>query len=115
MDEHDVRLCLFEHLIQTVQALLGDGRQRLTRLHDVQVIIRLNIENIKHLIEHLTVLRGNTYNGFGVFILLERVHQRRHLNGLRAGAENRHYLDFIHRLYPPYFRERVCSSVPHRK
>lgn len=115
VDEHDVRLCLFEHLIQTVQALLGDGRQRLTRLHDVQVIIRLNIENIEHLIEHLTVLRGNTHNGFSVFILLERVHQRRHLNGLRAGAENRHYLDFIHRLYPPCFRMRVCSSVPHRK
>ena len=74
VDEHDVRLCLFEHLIQTVQTLLGDGRQRLTRLHDVQVIIRLNIENIEHLIEHLTVLRGNTHNGFGVFILLERVH-----------------------------------------
>lgn len=102
MNEDDVRLRLFKHLVQTVQALFGDGRERLARLHDVQVVIRLDAEDIEHLIEHFTVLCGNADDGLGVLVLFQCVYERRHLDGLRAGAENGHNLDFIH----------VCSSPP---
>ena len=115
VDENNVRLRLFEHLIQTVQALLGNGRQRLTRLHDIQVIIRPDAENIKNLIEHFAMLCGNAHDGLSVFVLLKRMHERSHFDSFRARTEYSHYLDFIHRLYPPCFRMRVCSSAPHRK
>ena len=124
VDENNVRLRLFEHLIQTVQALFGDGSERLTRLHDIQVIIRPDAENIKNLIEHFAMLCGNAHDGLGVFVLLKRMHERSHFDSFRARTEYSHYLDFIHVCFSPPVQPLfcvfsapadACPSVPRRR
>ena len=98
--QHDIRLRLFKNEIQTMQRLLSNHSERLTTFHNIEIIIGLDLENIEHLIEHLPVLRGDAHNALRVLALLQRTDERRHFDGLRPGAEHRHYLDFIHPLVP---------------
>ena len=62
MYQHHIRLHLFQHIPHTEKHTRGYVVQILIRLHDVQIIIRLYIKDMKHLIEHLPMLRCNANN-----------------------------------------------------
>ena len=96
MDQHQVGLGLLQHPLHAQQALGGDGGQGLPGLHNVQVILRLESENVQHRVQHLAVLRGNTADRGDVGPALKLLHQGGHLDGLRPGAENGHNTDLFH-------------------
>ena len=96
MHQNHVRLCLFQHLIQSGQGLGGDGCQRLPRLHDIQIIIRCQAKNIHHLIQHLPMLCCDADNGLHALCPLQLMYQRRHFYRLRPCAEDCHYFDCFH-------------------
>ena len=110
MYQNDIRLGLFQHGIQTMQRLFGNGCKRLTLLHDIQIIVGLDIENIQHLIEHLTMLCRYTDNALGMLVLLQCVDQRSHLNRFRTGAENGHDFNVFHGLPVPFFHARIFAG-----
>ena len=128
MHQHHIGLRLLEHIIQPMQAFLCNQCQRLPRLHDVKVIIRLDLKNIQHLIQHLAVLRGDADDRLGMGILFQCMHQRRHFDRLRPRAEHSHHFNFVHRLFSPFVRPHhpcllplgfhradACPSVPRRR
>ena len=92
MDQDHIRLALLEHVAHAGKHAGSDIVQVLPLLHDIQVIIRLHIEDAQHLIQHLPMLPSHAHDRLKFLrILLELFHQRAHLNGLRAGSENEHY------------------------
>ena len=97
MNKDDIRLRFIQHIAQPKEYTGSHVVQVLTLLHDVQVIIRIHSENLQHLIQHLPMLPRYADYCLECFrMLLELLDQRAHLNGLRAGSENKHYL--LHRL-----------------
>ena len=55
----------------------------------------MDIKDVEHLVEHFTVLTGDTDKGLErIGMFLELLDKRRHLDGLRPGSENKH--DFFH-------------------
>ena len=98
MDQHHIWLALFEHVTHTGEHAGGDIVQVLSLLHNVEIIVRLHLEYLEHLVQHLAVLTGHTHNCLKIFrIFLELLHQRAHLDGLWPGSEDKHY--FFHWLY----------------
>ena len=95
VDQHHIGLARLEHVAHTGEHAGGDIVEVLPLLHDVQVVIRLHIEDPEHLVQHLTVLSRYAHDCLEILrILLELLHQRAHLDALRAGSENEHY--FFH-------------------
>ena len=82
-------------------------------LHYVQVIIRLNIEYPKHLVQHLAMLSCDAHNGVKFSrVLLELFDQGAHFNGLGPGSENEE--DCFHR-YSTIFLTMVTAALPSPK
>ena len=96
MHKHDVRLFLRQHAIKAVHRLRRDVEERLPFRHEVQVIVRRDVEQPEHLVEHLAMLRRDRHDGRDfVWMLLELQHDGRHLDGLRTRPEDRHDFDFL--------------------
>ena len=64
MDQDQIRLCLFQDFFQTHQGTAGHIIQSLACGHDVQIIIRFDLEQIQHLIQHFPVLGRHRNDGF---------------------------------------------------
>lgn len=93
--EHDVGPLVLEDGPELEQHVARDVEQRLARLHDRQVVVGCHVEHAKHLVQHLTVLTGDRHNRVElVGARPQLVHERAHLNGLRASAEDEH--NFFH-------------------
>lgn len=93
--EHGVRALGLEHRPEPQQHVARDVEERLPRPHDVQVVVRLHLEDREHLLEHLAVLPRDAHDCVELVRTgLELVHERTHLDRLRAGAEDEHY--FFH-------------------
>ena len=109
MDQDQIRLCLFQDFLQTHQGTAGHIIQSLACGHDVQIIIRFDLEQIQHLIQHFPVLGRHRNDGFQhIRILFHFQYQRAHLNGFRPGTENRHDFQFVH--FPsPLFHDLSCK------
>ncbi len=63
-------------------------RKALLRSHDVEVDVRLELELLEHLIEHLPVLAGRYDYALGACRFSERGHDGRQLDHLGASAEH---------------------------
>ena len=91
MHQYAIGIDLFEQGIdpghqpckQAVEGLPGD--------HDVEVVVRLDIEQLQHLVEHVPMLAGGADNAFNAFGLGQAVDQRCHLDTFRASTEQRQY------------------------
>ena len=95
MDQDDIGLDLLQDVAHAGEHAGRDVVQVLPLLHDVQVEVRLDLEDPEHLVQHLPMLPGDAHNRLKLFrTLLELLHQRAHLDGLGAGSENEHY--FLH-------------------
>lgn len=98
MHKYYIWLDFLQHSLDAVKDVCSDVEQRLTVLHDVQVIVRDDTKRLQHLVEHLPVLRRDAYDNIKTFSLLHLVHQRADLNRPWARTENGHDLTF-HTLY----------------
>ena len=91
--EHDVGPLVFEDGPELEQHVARHVEQRLARLHDRQVVVGSHIEDAQNLVQHLAVLAGRSHDGLELIrTRLELVDERAHLDCLRAGAEDEHYL-----------------------
>lgn len=90
--DHVGRLAL-EDGLELKQHVARHVEQRLARLHDRQVVVGSHTEGAQNLVEHLSVLAGHSHDGLELIrTRLELVDERAHLDCLRAGAEDEHYL-----------------------
>ena len=94
MDQDQVGLFLGQDVFQAHEGLGRNVVQRLPLGHDIQVIVRCNLEEIQYLVEHLTVLGRNGDDGLDpVGMFLQFQYDRGHLDGFRPRTEYSHYLD----------------------
>lgn len=97
VDQDDVGPLILEDRLELDQDVAGDVEQRLARLHDSKVVVGSHAEDAQHLVEHLAVLAGHGHDGLELIrARLQLVDERAHLDCLRAGAEDEHYLLFFH-------------------
>jgi len=93
-DNHGWLLCAKNRLQARENARCG-LEQRLARQHQVQIVIRLYMEGLQNLIQHLPMLRGDAdlhVEPAGVFA--QAANHRAELNRLRPGAEDQQ--NFVH-------------------
>ena len=96
VDEHQIGPGGLEHLVHTEQRARGNGRERLLLLHDVQVVITLEVENVHHGIEHFAVLPGQAADALEILAGSQLQNERRHLDCLRPRAKDGHDLNLFH-------------------
>ena len=119
--EKYVGTALLEHIAHTEQHTRGDVVEILSLLHYVEVEVGFYFEEFQNLVEHLTVLARNADDCLKLFAaLLERFHQRSHLDGLRAGSEHEHYLFHIYLvdiLFPCFviYENGILPTILHCK
>ena len=104
-----VRLCLLQGLLHAEQGARCDGRQRLLLLHDIQVILRRQAEDLHNGVQHLAVLARKTADALKFRPLRQRLHQRGHFDRLRPRAEDGHHLNSLHAVPPPAFSHFLPS------
>lgn len=93
VDQNNVGPLALEDGLELEQHVARHVEQRLARLHDRKVVVGRHVEDAQHLIEHLAVLARHGHNGLELIrTRLELVDKRAHLDCLRAGAEDEHYL-----------------------
>lgn len=93
VDKNHVGPLVLEDGLELKQNVARHVEQRLTRPHDRQVVIGSHAEDAQHLVEHLAVLAGHGHDGFELILArLQLVDERAHLDCLRAGTEDEHYL-----------------------
>ena len=61
VDEDQVRGSLGENLVQTLDQPRCEPCQILSRPHDIEIDVGLDLEEGEHLVEHLAMLRGDDY------------------------------------------------------
>lgn len=99
VDQDHVGPLVLEDGLELDQHVTRHVEQRLARLHDRQIVVGSHVEDAQHLVEHLAVLAGNRDHGLELTgARLQLVDERAHLDCLRAGAENEHYLLQLHNL-----------------
>ena len=93
VDQDHVGPLVLEDDLELEKHVARHVKQRLSRLHDRQVVVGRHVEGVQHLVEHLAVLAGHGDDGLELIrTRLELVGERAHLDCLRAGAEDEHYL-----------------------
>ncbi len=96
MDEHDIRLSLGQDLVQALHRPRRDVEQRLPLRHDIEIIVRMDVEKRQNLVQHFAVLGRHRHDGlYLVGMLRELQHDRSHLDRLRTRPEDRHDFDFL--------------------
>ena len=106
VDQHKVRLRLPEYVAHLRQNLCGDGGQRLPRLHDVEVVIRLYAEDIQDAVQHLPVLGRDADQALKFLPPLQLQGEGAHLDGLGPCSEDGEYTQLFHDL----FSSCACSG-----
>src|SRR5690606_30540433 len=85
----------------------NDLLRALPGTHQVEIVVRLDIESLQHLVEHLPVLPGHRHAQVEAGVAAELFYHRRHFNRLRPGAEHGQTADRIHIIRPFSRRSRV--------
>lgn len=95
VDQNHVGPLVLEDRLELEQDIARHVEQRLTRLHDGQVVVGSHIEDAQHLVEHLAMLTRHGHNGLELILArLQLVDERAHLDCLRAGPEDEHDFPF---------------------
>lgn len=104
VDQDHVGPLVLEDGPELEQHVARHVEQRLARLHDRQVVVGRHAEDTQHLVEHLSMLAGHGDDSLELILArLQLVDERAHFDGLRAGAEDEHYLILRH-IKPPQSR-----------
>lgn len=89
MHQHPVRPAHFQHRVNRRVEGGGQRVERLVRRHHIKGVIGLEIEQIEHLLQHALVLASDADLRVNSRFRRERFDQRCHLDGFRAGTEDR--------------------------
>ena len=101
MHQHDIGLYLFEDGTDALQDIDRDVKERLSVLHDCEVVIRHDAECMQHGIQHLAMLSRDADHRlhFGAFFQL--IDERAHFNCFGSRPEDQH--DLLHGIPPRTF------------
>lgn len=91
LDDHGVWLFGENHSLKTGQRVGNNIRKRLIMLHDIEVMVFLDLEKVQYLCQHFFMLGGHANHSFKGIISLKRLNKRRHLNGLGARTKDEKY------------------------
>ena len=91
LHQHHVRSLLSDQPRDPVEGAPGDVVQRLAGLHDLEVVVRPDVEVDVDLLQHRLVLSGEHHDRRQQRRPLELANHRRHLDRLRAGAVDQHH------------------------
>lgn len=86
--QDQVRLFVGEIRVNGCNRTGGDLSQRLLRAHQIQVGVRLDVEDLQYLVEHLAVLCRDADMAFKIRLPLQGQDDRGQFDGLRSRAEN---------------------------
>jgi len=92
VDQHAIRLHGRKHVVERRGQARGQSIERLVARHQREIVIRCDLEQIQHLIEHLLMLTRDADNQFDAGVRFELFDQRRHLDGFRPCTEYRQNL-----------------------
>lgn len=90
MHQYVVRFFPFQYFLQPSKNPGRNIIERLSALHDVQVIIYRKTEEIHHLVQHFTMLGREAHLCLDFLVFQKLLHNRGHFNGFRPCAENSH-------------------------
>ncbi len=109
LHDHPIGLVLANHVRHAEEHARGEVGEALVRLHQVEVELRLHVEDREHLIEHRTMLRGDAHRRFERRIGFQGLRQERHFYGFwpRAKHGENALLSVGHR--------RLDGTVPHAR
>ena len=89
LDQYAVGFDFIQYRFKALQSFGGDVKKRLVGLHEVEVMVGIDLKEIKYLIQHLPVLGSDAnLRGETAFRLPAKAYQRRHFNGFRTGAKD---------------------------
>jgi len=86
--QHAVGLVVCDHVVHAAQHARRQGAEALIVLHDIEAEVRLEIEQIEHLRDHLLVLAGRADGHGESRRCLQATDERRHLDGLGPRADD---------------------------
>ena len=97
MHENDVRLLCIKQGFHASKHAARNVEERLTGSHHMQIIVRYDTEGIQHLLQHLTMLAGNTDQRLKlVRMLFEYLDKRTHFYGFWSRPKDEHDLLSAH-------------------
>ena len=85
--EDDIGFFVGECGVELDEESGGEFRERLVGLHDVQVNVGVDIEEMEHLVDEAAVLGGEEDAGAGGGVSLEGLDDGGHFDEFRAGAD----------------------------
>ncbi len=92
MHEHHIRMCGIKHATHSREHPRCNVVQILTGLHDVEVVVGFDTEQVENLIKHLPMLSCHGHHSFKILRpACKTTHKRCHLYGFGACSENQHY------------------------
>ncbi len=95
LKQHQLGLEFRQYRPNSGKHACGDVVEILITGHDVEVVVRPDLEGVENLVEHHPVLSGHAHPGLeDLPVGIELLYERRHLYRLRPGAEN--HQDFPH-------------------
>ena len=101
VNKHNVGFCLVYNVIKTGERICCNGQKRLSVFHNIQIVIGCDVENFKHLVEHLSVLCCNRNDRLNIFVFFKLLYKRSHFYSLGTCPENRHNFNhFFLLLFP---------------
>ena len=91
LHENHIGLRLEKDAVEGRESVLGKFCERLPRLHNVEVVIRLYAEDFQHLVQHLPVLRSCNRDGPEMAMPSELEDDGGELDRIRSCSENHRY------------------------
>lgn len=92
MDKNNIWATLLKYITKACKNSCCNVSKILSLLHDIQVIVWLNIKDSQYLVKHFTVLTCHTYDSIKfIRTLLELLNQRTHLDSFWTCSKNQHY------------------------
>ena len=89
MDKDHVGLYFLQDIAHAGEHAGGDVVEVLALFHYVEVVVRGDLEDAQHLVQHLAVLAGDAHYSLELFrVFLELLYQGAHLDCLRPGSKN---------------------------
>ncbi len=95
LHHHQIGLLFGDELVQPRQGPLRHTGEGLAVAADIEIVVRNQAEEVKHLVEHAAMLAGDDDPGLEVRGVLQGQDQRSHLDGFGPGTEDNH--DFVGR------------------
>ena len=89
VDQYAIRFNRFQDRIEGGEGPCAQGVECLIRHHEIEIVIRHNLEQAQHLVQHAAMLASHAYLRIHARRVCKQLHEGSHLDRFRTRAENR--------------------------